>query len=348
LIGLELQKDFGSRGPRREVWVWIEQRDGSPARASWVLLAEGERIGRRLGVEVSACVLGSEVEHLAREAFQYGADSVYLVDDPTLSVFRVEPYVAALADLVRRYRPEVFLCGLTARGRDLAGALAAELETGSTADCVALAVDPDQRQVRHTRLAFNDTIMATVVCPDRRPQIATVRSSAFAAHRSSDRRGGSIVRGKAIMAETDIHTQVVDFILDAMPMNIAEARVIVAGGRGTRGPHGFALLTELAQVLGGAVAATRQAVDNGWVPYEHQVGLTGRTVQPDLYIACGISGAPQHLAGMQMSRIIVAINTDRRAPIFKVATYGIVGDLFQVVPALTEQLRRRFNRTEHD
>jgi electron transfer flavoprotein alpha subunit len=337
----EEQRVISSRSGQRGVWVWVEQRDGRAARVSWELLGEGSRIARSLETDLSACVLGHNVKDLAHRAIHYGADKVYLVEDPTLATYRNTPYMATLASLVREHHPEVLLLGLTTRGRDLAAALATELDTGAISDCVS--VHRDGEFLQYTRLAFNGTVLATVVCPNRRPHIATVRSGVFPPNIPNEGRTGSTIRGGAILPEEKIKTRVIEYVADTGPMNIADARVIVAGGRGMGGPKGFALLAELAKVLDGALAASRQAVDNGWVAYEHQVGLTGRTVQPDLYIACGISGAMQHLAGMQTSHIIVAINKDRNAPIFKVATYGIVGDLFEVVPALTEQFKRKLN-----
>jgi electron transfer flavoprotein alpha subunit len=335
----EGQRVISFRGGHSGVWVWVEQMDGKATRASWELLGEGSRIARSLETNLSACVLGHHVKSLAERPIHYGADNVYLVDDPTLATFRNTPYTATLASLVREYRPEVLLLGLTTRGRDLAAALATELDTGAISDCVSVHCNGEFLQ--YTRRAFNGAVQATVVCPKRRPHIATVRPGVFTPNLPDEGRTGCIVSGSAILAEEKIKTRVVEYLADTGPMNIADARVIVAGGRGMGGPKGLALLAELAKVLGGALAASRQAVDNGWVSYDHQVGLTGRTVQPDLYIACGISGAMQHLAGMQTSHIIIAINKDHNAPIFKVATYGIVGDLFEVVPALTEQFRRK-------
>jgi electron transfer flavoprotein alpha subunit len=335
----EEQRVISSRSGHSGVWVWVEQRDGQPPRVSWELLGEGSKIARSLETELGACVLGHNVNGLAHRAIHYGADKVYLVDDPTLVMYRNAPHVATLASLVREYRPEVLLLGLTTRGRDLAAALATELDTGAISDCVS--IHRNGEFLQYTRLAFNGAVRATVVCPNRRPHIATVRPGVFTPNLPNEGRTGSIVNGRAILPEHRIKTRVLEYLADTEPMNIADAKVIVAGGRGMGGQKGFAMLAELAKILGGALAASRQAVDNGWVAYEHQVGLTGRTVHPDLYIACGISGAMQHLAGMQTSHIIVAINKDHNAPIFKVATYGIVGDLFEVIPALTEQFRRK-------
>jgi len=220
---------------------------------------------------------------------------------------------------------------------------ATELHTGLTADCTGLDIDPETGLLRQTRPAFGGNIMATIICPDHRPQMATVRHRVFEMPQPDPTHQGQIIRQDPLLSENEIAAKVVDFISQEGEVNLAEARVIVAGGAGVGGVEGFEPLRELAEVLGGAVGASRSAVDAGWIPYAHQVGQTGRTVRPDLYIACGISGAIQHLAGMRTSKVIVAINTDPEAPIFDVAHYGVVGDLFHVVPALTEALRRRLS-----
>ena len=327
----------------RGVWVWVEQHYGTAASVAWELLGQGRQLANDLGVELAACVLGHNTEALVQEALRYGADQVYVVDDPTLAVYRTIPYVAALAPLVRQYRPEIFLAGATNRGRDLAGALATELDTGLTADCTGLTID-EKRQLQQTRPAFGGNIMATILTPNHRPQMATVRPRVFAKPEPAAPHSNHIVRGKPMMAEEQVTSKVVDFIVEESSVNIADARIIVSGGRGVGGPDGFQPLRELAEVLGGAVGASRAAVDAGWIPYAHQVGQTGRTVRPDLYIACGISGAIQHMAGMQTSRVIVAINKDPEAPIFTIANYGIVGDLFQILPALTKQFRAKLGK----
>jgi len=328
------------------VWFWVEQFQGQASSISWEMAGKGRELADELGTTLTACVLGQGVEHIAQEAICYGADRVFLVEDPTLSVYRTDPYAAVLVDLVRKYKPEVFILGASTRGRDLAGSVATKLCTGLTADCTELTIDPETRLLRQTRPAFGGNIMATIICPHHRPQMATVRHRVFempemnapplSPPKLGGRKGGQIVRERAV--------KVVDFIVQEGEVNLTDAQVIVAGGRGVAGAEGFTPIFELAEVLGGAVGSSRAAVDAGWIPYAYQVGQTGRTVRPDLYIACGISGAIQHLAGMKTASCIVAINTDPEAPIFQVAHYGIVGDLFQVVPALAEQLRQRLRK----
>jgi len=328
----------------RGVWVWVEQFQGRAASISWEMMGQGRVLADQLGGALTACVLGHGVEGVAKEAIAYGADRVFLADDPTLAAYRTEPYAKILVDLVREHKPEVFLLGASARGRDLAGSVATLLYTGLTADCTGLEIDPETRLLRQTRPAFGGNIMATILTPNHRPQMATVRHRVFEMPRLDPARQGQIVPVRVRLSEEEIVTKVVDFLLEGEEVNLADARVIVAGGRGVGGPDGFKPLRELAQVLGGALGASRAAVDAGWIPYVHQVGQTGRTVRPDLYIACGISGAIQHRAGMSTSRVIVAINKDPEAPIFDIATYGLVGDLFGIVPALTERFRKKLAR----
>jgi electron transfer flavoprotein alpha subunit len=323
------------------VWFWVEQFEGQAGSISWEMAGKGRQLADQLGVTLTACVLGSDVEPIAQEAIAYGADRVFLVDDPTLSSYRTDPYATVMVDLVERYKPEILIMGASSRGRDLAGSIATRLVTGLTADCTGLEIDPETRQLRQTRPAFGGNIMATILCPNHRPQMATVRHRVFEVPGKDGSREGQIVRERALMVEDEIAAKVIGFLAEEENVNLADARIIVSGGRGVKGPEGFEPIRELAQVLGGAVGASRAAVDAGWIPYAHQVGQTGRTVRPDLYIACGISGAIQHLAGMRTAKVIVAINRDPEAPIFEVAHYGIVGDLFEVVPALTESFRKK-------
>jgi electron transfer flavoprotein alpha subunit len=326
------------------VWVWVEQFQGEAASISWEMVGQGRRLADQRATTLTACVLGQNVEHIAKQAIAYGADRVFWVDDPCLAVYRTRPYATTLVGLVREYKPEVFLLGASSRGRDLAGSVATELYTGLTADCTGLDIDQETNLLRQTRPAFGGNIMATIICPNYRPQMATVRHRVFEMPAPDETRQGQIVSIQPAMGEDDIEAKVVDFITEQGEVNLADAKIIVSGGRGVGGPEGFGPVRALAEVLGGALGASRAAVDAGWIPYAHQVGQTGRTVRPDLYIACGISGAVQHLAGMNTAKVIVAINKDPEAPIFSVASYGIVGDLFQVVPALTEQFRKKLHK----
>lgn len=326
------------------VWFWVEQFGGQASPISWEMAGKGRELADQLGTTLTACVLGDHVGGLAQEAIFYGADRVFLVDDPTLACYRTDPYAAVMVDMANRYKPEIMIMGASSRGRDLAGSVATRLITGLTADCTALDIDPDSRLLRQTRPAFGGNIMATILCPNHRPQMATVRHRVFEALPKDVSRRGQIIREKALMQEDHIASKVVDFLIQEADVNLSDAKIIVSGGRGVKGPEGFKVIAELAQVLGGAVGASRAAVDAGWIPYMHQVGQTGRTVRPDLYIACGISGQIQHLAGMRTSKVIVAINKDPDAPIFGVAHYGIVGDLFQVAPALTAAFRKKMGK----
>lgn len=328
----------------RGVWFWVEQFRGKACSISWEMAGKARELADKLETSLTACVLGDGIENIAQEAISYGADRVFLVDDPTLGVYRTEPYSRCLVSLVQRYKPEIFILGASSRGRDLAGAVATHLYTGLTADCTELEIDPETRLLKQTRPAFGGNIMATILCPNHRPQMATVRHHVFPAPTPDPNRQGQIIREKPVMPEEKIANKVVDFILEEGQVSLADAKIIVSGGRGVRGPEGFKPIRELAEVLGGAVGASRAAVDAGWIPYPHQVGQTGRTVRPDLYIACGISGAIQHLAGMKTSKVIVAINKDPEAPIFNYAHYGIVGDLFEVVPALAEAFRKKLKK----
>lgn len=321
------------------VWVIVEQTEGVAARVSWELHHAGAQLARDLDVELCAVVIGDDVEGLCQEAFSYGATKAYLVDGPVFRYYRTEPYYRAVCDLVRRYKPEIVLIGATGLGRDLAGAVATELKTGLTADCTGLGVDEEGLLVQ-TRPAFGGNIMASILTEKTRPQMATVRPRVMALPERDEARRGEIVRVPVLFREEDFSTKVLEIIQESQQgVDVAAADVVVSGGRGMGGKENFRLLQELADELGGVVACSRGAVEAGWMPAERQVGQTGKTVKPKLYIACGIKGAIQHLVGMQDSDVIIGINRDRQAPIFEVATYGIVGDVFEVVPALTKQIR---------
>ena len=325
----------------RGVWVFVEQSDGEPAKVSWELLGKGRELADKLGVELCALVIGHQVEPLCQEAFRYGASKAYLLDHPIYRDYRTQPYLEACCHLIEQYKPEVILMGATGMGRDLAGAVATRVGTGLTADCTGLDID-DQRNLMQTRPAFGGNIMATIMCDKYRPQMATVRPHVMHMPEQQPGATGQIIRDDFTTPEDQVLVKVLEIIRDGdskHKVDIGGAEFIISGGRGMMGPDNFGILKELADELHGVVGGSRSAVDAGWMPHDRQVGQTGKTVRPKIYIACGISGAIQHLVGMQDSDLIIAINRDKDAPIFEVAHYGIVGDLFQIVPALTRKIR---------
>lgn len=331
----------------RGVWVFVEQTEGAAARVSWELMGVGAELAKSLSVELSAVVIGHNVDGLCRDAFAYGADKAYLIDRPVFRHYRTEPYLDAACYLIDKYKPEVILMGASAWGRDFAGAVATRMKTGLTADCTGLAIDT-KRNLCQTRPAFGGNIMATIMCDKYRPQMSTVRPHVMPIPPKVSDRAGTIIRENFSIEENDILKKVIEIIYDNKAkdaVDITSAEFIVAGGRGMLAKENFAMLQELADELGGVVAGSRGAVDAGWLPHERQVGQTGKTVRPKIYIACGISGAIQHLVGMQNSEVIVAINRDKDAPIFEAATYGIVGDIFQIVPLLTKRIRELKNKS---
>jgi electron transfer flavoprotein alpha subunit len=336
-----------AEGPAPEVWIFVEHTDARPAPVSWELLGKGRELADDLGGRVCSVLLGHQVEDLTREAFAYGADKVYVIDDPVLSHYRTQAYLHGVLALVRKYHPEVMLLGATTMGRDLAGAVATSLATGLTADCTGLTIDPQSKLLEQTRPAYGGNIMATILCEQRRPQMATVRPRVMEMPPRDESRAGEIVREELGLPEEDVLVCILDYAREEQTeaMRIEDANILVAGGRGCAGPEGFKMLQELADAVGGCVAGSRAAVDQGWIEQPRQVGQTGKTVRPKLYIACGISGAIQHLVGMQTSDIIVAINRDPNAAIFGVASYGIVGDINEIVPALTRACRARRSPT---
>jgi len=321
------------------VWVFVEQTEGKPAGVSWELLSVGADLASARSVELCTVVIGDRVENLCQESFAYGATKVYLMDDPVFHYYRTEPYYKAVCYLVDKYKPEIVLMGATGLGRDLAGAVATNLKTGLTADCTGLSID-DRGFLLQTRPAFGGNIMATILTERTRPQMATVRPHVMPMPEKDTSRKGEIIRESMPVKEEDFMVKVLEIIEGSkQSVDVAAADVIVSGGRGMCAKENFQILQELADELGGVVGCSRAVVEAGWMPVEHQVGQTGKTVRPKIYIACGISGAIQHLVGMQTSDVIIAVNTDKQAPIFEVATYGIVGDVFQVVPAITNRIR---------
>ncbi|MHB8142817.1 MAG: electron transfer flavoprotein subunit alpha/FixB family protein [Thermoleophilia bacterium] len=326
-----------------EVWVVVEQVAGEAAPVSWELIGEARARAEALGVRAAAVILGAGAPELARQAFSYGAAAAYTGSDPALEPFITDPHCQALVDLARAHQPQIILLGATTRGRDLASAAATELETGLTADCTHLEIDEAKGLLKQTRPAFGGNVMATIITPNHRPQIATVRPGVFPLPEAAAEAGGEIIESRPAITAAAAAVRQLQFLPNPGEESIMGAHVIVAGGRGMRSAHNFALLEKLATELGGTVAASRAAVDAGWISQRRQVGQTGQTVRPLLYIAVGISGAVQHLAGIQESDVIVAINSDPDAPIFDVADYGIVGDLFEIVPALIEEAHARLS-----
>jgi electron transfer flavoprotein alpha subunit len=324
----------------KDIFVWVEQFEGEAAGASWEALGAARRLVDEQGGEVIACLCGEAgLDDLAQEAIGYGADKVLVTADETLGEFRVEPYAALLAQAVEEHEPETVLLAATFRGRELGPALAVRLETGCIADCTELAVEDGELMA--TRPIYAGKLLSKCAIPERRPRVITTRVRAFPKPEPDGSRAGEVLAGEAVLREEQIGAKVSGFLESEGGVSLADASIIVSGGRGVAGPEGYETLKELTEVLNAALGASRAAVDAGWIPYEHQVGQTGKTVSPDLYVACGISGAIQHLAGMRTSKVIVAINKDPEAPIFKMASYGIVADLFDAVPALKRALEEK-------
>lgn len=321
----------------KDVWVFAEQRDSALMPVAIELLGEGRKLADEIGVNLCAVLLGSGVQHLEKELISYGADVVYSADYPLLKQYTTDGYAKVIADAISEIKPEIVIYGATNIGRDLAPKIAARMDTGLTADCTKLEIDPEDQKLRQTRPAFGGNLMATIVCPNNRPQMSTVRPGVMEKAEKDESRTGTVVPLNCDLSEKDIRVQVVETVKSEKEMvSLSDAQVIVSGGKGLGGPNGFEEIRLLAEKFGGSVGASRAAVDAGWIDHCHQVGQTGTTVRPTIYIACGISGSIQHLAGMQESDIIIAINKNPLAPIFKAADYGIVGDLYNVIPKLVE------------
>ncbi len=323
------------------ILIYIERRrDGAIAPVGAELLGKGRELADKLGGDLTAAIFGPGAGDVAAELFAMGADKVYVVDHDMLKEFRPRPYAKALAQLAQEVGPAVLLAGATTQGRDLAGAAATYLKTGLTADCVGLEIG-DAGVLKQTRVSCGGRVMSEWVTAEARPQFATVRPKIMKPLERDAGRTGETVAFNVNLTPDDDVGEVVSFLEATETVNLGEADIIVSGGRGLGNPEGFGIIKKLAECLGAAVGASRAAVDAGWIEYASQVGQTGRTVSPKLYIACGISGAVQHLAGMGTADVIVAINKDEEAPIFKIATYGIVGDLYEVVPVLIEEIKNR-------
>ena len=325
----------------KNVFVIAEQRDGELQKVSTELIGKARELADDLGQEVYAILLGENVKAKADVLIHHGADKVIVVDHPLLKEYVTEPYAKSIYTIVERYDPEIVLFGATSIGRDLAPRLAARIHTGLTADCTGLAIDEETRLLRMTRPAFGGNLMATIVCQNFRPQMATVRPGVMTPMENDNDRKGEVIMEDVGLTDADMNVKIIEVAKEEKKkLDITEARILVSGGRGLGGPEGFDLLAELAEAMEGEISSSRASVDAGWIEKARQVGQTGKTVRPDIYFALGISGAIQHLAGMEESGLIIAINKSDSAPIFDVADLGIVGDLNKVLPKLIEQYKK--------
>ena len=341
---IELNKEASDKkdlSAYKDVWVFCEQKKGVIQTISFELLGEGKKLAKKLGTKLCAVILGHEMESKIEQLSHRGADKVYMIDSPELTSYQDEPYTNVLVELIKEYKPEIVLCGATTIGRSMISRVAVKIDAGLTADCTGLDIDEKDKLLLQTRPAFGGNIMATIITPNHRPQMSTVRHKVMKEADIHKSHKAEVIRKKYAESVLKSRTTLLDIVEEIEEtVNLAEADIIVSGGRGLGAPENFSLVKELAKVLNAAVGSSRAAVDAGWMPYSHQVGQTGKTVCPKLYIACGISGQIQHLIGMQSSKVIVAINKDPDAPIFKVATYGIVGDVFEIVPTITKEFKR--------
>jgi electron transfer flavoprotein alpha subunit len=324
------------------VWVFAEQREGKLMQVAVELLGEGKKLADAVGCKLCAVLCGSGVDPLVNELFEYGADMVYYADAPELKQYTTDAYTKVIRDAIAKYKPEIVLLGATHIGRDLGPCLAVRCQTGLTADCTKLEINPDTKKIMQTRPAFGGNLMATIICPNHMPQMSTVRPGVMEKAARVAGRKGEMIKLDVHFADGDIRTKVLEVVKTAKEVvSLTDADIIVAGGMGLGKAEGFDLLKKLADQMGGTLASSRAAVDAGWIDHAYQVGQTGTTVKPKIYFACGISGAIQHVAGMQKSGLIVAINTNENAPIFDIADVGIVGDVYKVIPAIMEELAKR-------
>ena len=349
----------------KHVWVYAEQRDGKLMNVALELIGEGYRLAKEISDDTLVCavLVGQDIDHLVDECYAYGAEKVILIQDPLLKHYTTDAYTKVLVDAVKEKKPEIVIYGATHIGRDLAPRVAARLNTGLTADCTRLDVkvssyikyakenttldtstlDPNDQDtgIKQTRPAFGGNLMATIICPKTRPQMSTVRPGVMQKREKVEGAKGVLEVYKPVLSEADIRTKLIEIVKSTKErVSLTDAEIICSGGRGLGDPSGFELIKKFADKVGGVVGSSRAAVDAGWIEHSHQVGQTGTTVKPKIYFACGISGAIQHLAGMQTSDIIVAINKDPDAPIFEVADFGIVGDLYKVIPQIIEEWDR--------
>ena len=327
----------------KDLWVFIEtNEDGSAKNVGLELLTTGRGLADKQGGKLVGIVIGSSIDSAVKSATAYGSDVVIAVDGSEYKHYTTDAYAKAIYTLVEKYGPTSILIGATNTGRDLGPRLSCRLRTGLTADCTQLAIDEESGNVAWTRPAFGGNLMATILCPDHRPQIGTVRPGVFKKGTPDEARTAEVIKEYIHVAPEEIRTELLEVIKEAAGeiVDLEGAEIIVSGGRGVGGPEGFKPIRELAEALGATVGASRAAVDAGWIAHSHQVGQTGKTVGPKIYIACGISGAIQHIAGMSSSKTIIAINKDETAPIFNVADYAVVGDLFEILPILTAEIKK--------
>ncbi len=321
------------------VYVFVQQIDGMITGVSFELIGKAKELAKDLDTNVTAVLLGDRIKGLAVELAAYGADRVIVIDDPALKEYTTEPYTHGMDCVIRAFKPEVVLYGATSIGRDLAPRVSARVKTGLTADCTKLEVDSETKNLRMTRPAFGGNLMATILCPEHRPQMATVRPGVMKKAKRNSEAKAEIIEYKPVFEKNHNYVEVLEVIKkETNKIDIQDAKILVSGGRGVGSKENFAVLQELADAIKGTVSSSRASVDANWVEKDRQVGQTGKTVRPDVYFAIGISGAIQHLAGMQESDYIIAINKDETAPIFDVADYGVVGDLNKILPLLTEQI----------
>ena len=334
------------------VYVFAQQVDNEISGIALELLGKGKELAAKLETEVTAVLIGYNVKNLADKLAEYGADKVILVDDPELETYRTEPYAHALASVIEKYKPEIVLVGATAIGRDLGPTVSARVKTGLTADCTVLEIGdfplvaiPGQEQKHNqllmTRPAFGGNIMATLMCPRTKPQMATVRPGVMKRIDKDETRKGELIKFDVDFTEADMNVEILEVVKsDKKSVDLTEAKLIVSGGRGIGSPQGFDMIRDVADALGAEVGSSRACVDAGWIEKDRQVGQTGKTVRPDLYMACGISGAIQHVAGMEGSELVISINKNDTAPIFEVSDLGIVGDVKQILPKLADAIRK--------
>ncbi len=325
----------------KDVYVIAEQRDGKIQKVSVELVGEATKLAKDLGEKVVAVLLGSNVTDKAQELIQYGADKVVVVDDPMLEKYATEPYAKAVTAVIKELEPEIVLYGATSIGRDLAPRVSARVHTGLTADCTKLAINEETKLLHMTRPAFGGNIMATIVCKNHRPQMATVRPGVMSALAKDETRTGEVVNFKVDFVPADMNVEIIEEVKETRKtVDITDAKVLVSGGRGIGSPEFVPVLQEAADVLGGVVSGSRPVIEAGWLSKERQVGQTGKTVRPNLYLACGISGAIQHVAGMESSEVVISINKDDNAAIFSVSDLGVVGDVKVILPKLIEAIKK--------